>query len=87
MQPGVFRGIENGMMRIEIDVHGESRIFSYPCGVKGHRDTGFYGFGPREGTLGFAPNLPEIGQKVYYDSPVPDGAGHLMVYVRAKEVA
>jgi hypothetical protein len=58
----------------------ETRIFSYPVGGK-IRDTFFRGFGPREGTIGFVPDMPKIGQKVRYDGPAPDMAGHLMVDV------
>lgn len=65
----------------------EKRIFSYPVGGDSPRDTGFYGFGPRGGTIGFAPDMPAIGQEVQWDGPKPDMAGHLMVYVYPDEVA
>lgn len=94
MQTGIFQGIENGSMKIEypttrfvFDESGrshlveEKRIFSYPAGEKSHRDTFFRGFGPREGTLGFRPDLPAVGQMVGYDGPAPDMGGHLMVNV------
>lgn len=97
MQPGTFLGIENNVMKIEYEVSvsanhrskplelaTEKRIFSYPVGGDSYRDTFFRGFGSREGTIGFGPNLPNIGQKVFYDSPSPDGAGHMMVVVCAK---
>lgn len=64
----------------------ETRIFSYPVGGD-RRDTAFYGFGPREGTIGFHPDLPKIGQGVVYDRPSPDNAGHLMVRVYPAEAA
>ena len=63
------------------DMVEETRVFSYPAGEKSHRDTFFSGFGPREGTLGFRPDLPAIGQEVRYDGPTPDMGGHLMVNV------
>lgn len=99
---GIFRGIENGMMKIEYQVtefvnhrdgpdeNGQwsdlvvsTKIFSYPVGGDSRRDTAFYGFGPREGPIGFRPDLPAVGQRVAYDGPSGDGAGHLMVDVRA----
>lgn len=99
MQTGTFQGIENGSMKIEcpitrfvFDESGKShlveekRIFSYPVGGDSYRDTFFRGFGPQEGTIGFRPDLPVIGQKIGYEGPTPDGAGHLMVYVHATEV-
>lgn len=69
------------------DLVKEARIFSYPVGGDSHRDTFFRGFGPREGTIGVGPDLPTIGQKVQYDGPTPDMAGHLMVDVYPAEVA
>ena len=63
-----------------IALANEKRVFSYPVGGD-RRDTFFRGFGPREGTIGFAPDLPAVGQKVQYDGPAPDNAGHLMVDV------
>ena len=94
MQTGNFMGIENGMMKIEyattrfvFDASGkttlvdEKRIFSYPVGGDRPRDTAFYGFGPREGTIGFAPNLPVIGQKVQFSGPNATRSGYLMVGV------
>ena len=65
----------------------EKRIFSYPVGGDSCRDTFFRGFGPREGTIGFRPDLPAVGQKVRYDGPSPDMGGHLMVDVYPAEVA
>jgi hypothetical protein len=89
MQTGIFAGIENGIMKIEYPVSElqdgkvimSTRVFTYPVGSNPRRDTAFYGFGPKEGTIGFGPDLPAIGQKVQFDSPEPDGAGHLMVNV------
>lgn len=91
MQPGIFQGIENGEMKIEYQTNPatdpeKTRIFSYPVGGD-RRDTGFYGFGLREGTIGCHPDLPAVGQKVQYDGPKPDMAGHLMVRVFPAEVA
>lgn len=93
MQTGIFMGIENSMMLIEYPVSElrdgnvvmTTKTFSYPVGSASapHRDTAFYGFGLQEGTIGFGPDLPVIGQKVQYDSPEPDGAGHLIVNVHA----
>lgn len=91
MQTGIFRGIKNGSMKIEYPTTtyrdgvlvSEARIFSYPVGSNPRRDTYFRGFGPNEGSMGFCPDLPAVGQKVAYEGPTPDGAGHLMVYVRA----
>lgn len=95
MQTGTYLGIENGSMKIEYatttyrdgKLVWETRILSYPVGGDSHRDTFFRGFGPREGTIGFGPDLPAIGQKVQYDGPTPDMAGHLMVDVYPAEVA
>lgn len=67
------------------DLVVSTKIFSYPVGGDSHRDIAFYGFGPNEGSMGFCPDLPAVGQKVAYEGPTPDGAGHLMVYVRAIE--
>lgn len=92
MQTGTFMGIENGSMKIEYQSNpvtkpSEKRIFSYPVGGDSHRDTFFRGFGPQEGTIGFRPDLPVVGQKVRYDGPAPDMGGHLMVNVYPVEVA
>ena len=100
MQTGIFRGIENGMMKIEYeptvsvnhrdgpdengnwgDLVTEKRIFSYPVGGDRPRDTAFYGFGPNEGTIGFSPDLPEVGRKVQFEGPTATGSGYLMVGV------
>lgn len=92
MQKGVFMGIENGSMKIEYQSNpvtkpNEKKIFSYPVGGDRSRDTAFHGFGPNEGTIGFYPDLPVIGQKVRFSGPEPDGAGHLLVGVYPEEVA
>jgi len=89
MQNGIFRGIENGEMKIEYEVSTyvnrrvmmEKRVFSYPAGGNSRRDTFFRGFGPREGTIGFRPDMPSVGQTVAWAGPSPDMAGHLMVDV------
>ena len=92
MQTGIFRGIENGSMKIEYQSNpvtkpDEKRVFSYPVGGDRSRDAAFYGFGPNEGTIGFRPDLPAIGQTVGFSGPEPDMAGHLMVNVYSVEVA
>lgn len=81
-------GIENGMMKIEVVGREQSndgnmitaaRIFSYPVGGKS-RDVAFhFEADPEKGWPYGA--MPAIGQKVQYDGPAPDMAGHLMVDV------
>ncbi len=91
MQTGTFMGIENGKMQIEYQSNpvtnpSEKRIFSYPVGGDGPRDTVFH-IGPNEGTIGFYPDIPMVGQKVRFSGPAPDGSGHLLVGVYHEEVA
>lgn len=91
MQTGTFMGIENGSMKIEYQSNpvtrpNETRIFSWPVGGDGPRDTAFH-VGSNEGTIGFHPDLPVVGQKIRYEGPEPDGAGYLMVRVYPGEVA
>ena len=90
MQKGIFRGIENGVAKIEYEVmesDGQipeglrkgTRILAQEIAGKIHCVQWGFGMDPIKGWPHDA--YPAIGQEVEYESETPDMAGHMVAWI------